>query len=113
TYADMMNDLQQLFEIYPFMRLRAIGESVMGKPIPEVQIGRGSKRVHMNGSFHANEWITTPVLMRFLNDYLLALTNQEPIRGLSMEPFYELAMISMVPMVNPDGVDLVLKGPPA
>ena len=35
TYADMMNDLQQLFEIYPFMRLRAIGESVMGKPIPK------------------------------------------------------------------------------
>ena len=112
TYADMMNDLQRLSEIYPFMQLRTIGNTVMGKSIPELQIGRGEKRVHMNGSFHANEWITTPILMRFLNDYLLALTNQWGIRGLSMEPYYELVKISMVPMVNPDGVDLVINGAP-
>lgn len=112
TYADMVNELGRLFEIYPFLRLRPIGNSVMGKPIPEVQVGIGEKRVHMNGSFHANEWITTPVLMHFLNDYLLALTNEQTIRGLHMEPYYDLAMISMVPMVNPDGVDLVLNGAP-
>jgi g-D-glutamyl-meso-diaminopimelate peptidase len=66
----------------------------------------------MNGAFHAQEWITTAVLMNFLNDYVLSLINQWTIRGLNMSPFYDGVTLSIVPMVNPDGVDLVLDGPP-
>lgn len=112
-YAAMMEDLARLGEVYPFMRQREIGSSVMGKPLPEVQIGRGARRVHVNGSFHANEWITTPLLIRFLNEYVLALTNQQTIRGLQMGPWYANVTMSAVPMVNPDGVNLVLNGLPA
>jgi len=113
TYDILIDELSRLAEVYPFIRRRDIGASGMGKPIPEVRIGNGPKRVHANGSFHANEWITTPIIMRFLNDYLLALTNNSAIRGLLMEPYYRNAMLSLVPMVNPDGVDLVINGPPA
>ncbi|GIQ71397.1 LysM peptidoglycan-binding domain-containing protein [Xylanibacillus composti] len=111
-YAAMVEDLGRLSEVYPFLRQRTIGASVMGKPLPEVQIGRGAKRIHVNGSFHANEWITTPLLIRFLNDYLLAVTNQGAIRGLQMGQWYATATLSAVPMVNPDGVDLVVNGLP-
>lgn len=111
-YQTMMNDITQLVRIYPFMRNRSIGNSVMGKPIPELIIGNGSKRVHVDGSFHANEWITTPIIMTFVNDYLLALTNGGGIRGLRMEPFSMNTLLSIVPMVNPDGVNLVLNGLP-
>jgi len=111
-YAALMNDLNRLQNVYPFMQLPSIGNSVLGKRIPEALIGNGSKRVHYNGSFHANEWITTPVIMTFLNDYLLAVTNKTSIRGLSMANFYNQTTLSIVPMVNPDGVDLVLNGPP-
>jgi g-D-glutamyl-meso-diaminopimelate peptidase len=112
-YALLMNDVRRLQSVYPFMQVPSIGNSVLGKNIPELLIGNGGKRVHYNGSFHANEWITTPLLMTFINDYLLALTNQNTIRGLSMYRFYQQALLSVVPMVNPDGVDLVLNGPPA
>lgn len=111
-YDTLTNDLKRLQSIYPFMQVPSIGNSVLGKSIPEALIGKGSKRVHYNGSFHANEWITTPVLMTFLNDYLLAVTNKGSIRGLSMANFYNQTTLSIVPMVNPDGVELVLKGPP-
>lgn len=112
TYELMMNDIRQLVAIYPFIINESIGNSVMGKTLPELRIGRGSKRLHMNGSFHANEWITTPIIMRFLNEFLVALTNQDQIRGVSMLPFYELVLLSTVPMVDPDGVDLVIEGLP-
>lgn len=111
-YASMMADLDRLRSIYPFLRYRSIGSSVMGKTIPEVAVGRGLKRVHINGSFHANEWITTPILMRFLNEYLLAVTNNGAIRGLVMGYIYEATALSLVPMVNPDGVNLVVNGLP-
>ncbi|MGE7185857.1 M14 family metallopeptidase [Peribacillus sp. NPDC006672] len=111
-YGMMVTDVRRLKSIYPFIKTSPIGDSVLGKNIPEVMIGNGDKRVHYNGSFHANEWITTPVIMTFLNDYLLSITNQTDIRGLSLFPFYQQTMLSIVPMVNPDGVELVLKGAP-
>ena len=46
-----------------------------------------------------------------LNDYLLALTNQSSIRGISPFSLYQQTFLSIVPMVNPDGVDLVIQGP--
>lgn len=111
-YTILQNDIRQLVEIYPFIRSRTIGNSVMGKDIFELQIGRGSKKVHMNGSFHAHEWITTPILMQTINEYLLALTNTGSIRGLYMPPYYDAVRLSLVPMVNPDGVNLVINGAP-
>lgn len=112
NYAALMADIRQLIEIYPFIRSRSIGNSVMGKELTELRVGRGAKSVHMNGSFHANEWITTPILMETFNNYLLALTNMDSIRGLYLSPFYESVLLSLVPMVNPDGVDLVVNGLP-
>ncbi|WML39796.1 M14 family metallopeptidase [Neobacillus sp. OS1-2] len=112
-YKLLMNDIKRLQGVYPFLQSPSIGNTVLGKNIPEIRIGNGGKKVHYNGSFHANEWITTPVIMTFLNDYLLSLTNQNPIRGVSTSRLYQQSALSIVPMVNPDGVDLVLHGPPA
>ncbi|WP_082234854.1 M14 family metallopeptidase [Halobacillus massiliensis] len=109
----LTTDIAALSKLYPFLRRRSIGTSVMGKELIEFQIGNGSKLVHWNGSFHANEWITTAVIMQFVNEYLLSLTNNEVIRGRRMLPFYNDVTLSIVPMVDPDGVDLVLNGPPA
>ncbi|WP_409367385.1 M14 family metallopeptidase [Lysinibacillus sp. 38-6] len=111
-YDMMISDIKKLQAAYPFLQNNSIGPSVLNRQIPEILIGNGSKRVHYNGSFHANEWITTPIIMTFLNDYLLALTNQTTIRGLSMGPLYAQTILSIVPMVNPDGVNLVINGPP-
>jgi g-D-glutamyl-meso-diaminopimelate peptidase len=111
-HAALTNDLNRLQNVYPFIKVPSIGNSVLLRKIPEVLIGNGDKRVHYNGSFHANEWITTPIIMTFLNDYLLALTNKKPIRGLAMSTYYNQTTLSLVPMVNPDGVNLVLNGPP-
>jgi len=111
-YDLMISDIKKLQAAYPFLQNNSIGYSVLERQIPEILIGNGSKHVHYNGSFHANEWITTPIIMTFLNDYLLALTNQTTIRGLSMGPLYAQTILSIVPMVNPDGVNLVINGPP-
>lgn len=111
-YAALQQDLTQLTDLYPFIIRRQIGQSVMGKSLDELRIGTGSKKVHMNGSFHANEWITTPILMQTLNTYLLALTNSGSIRGRNILPYYNSVTLSFVPMVNPDGVDLVIHGAP-
>ncbi|MBU8879379.1 LysM peptidoglycan-binding domain-containing protein [Bacillus sp. FJAT-29790] len=113
NYEAVTADITSLKAIYPFIKVNTIGKSVLGKPIQEIRLGKGTKKVNFNASFHANEWITSGVLMSLLNHFLLSLTNVKPIRGLATMPLYNTVDLSIVPMVNPDGVDLVLNGPSA
>jgi g-D-glutamyl-meso-diaminopimelate peptidase len=110
TYHKQIQDLKRLSTLYPFLFKRTIGKSVLGRSIKECLIGVGPRKVHINASFHANEWITTNVLMRFINDYALALTHNKKVKGLDAMELYCNNTLSLVPMVNPDGVNLVLKG---
>ncbi|WP_369693648.1 M14 family zinc carboxypeptidase [Lentibacillus sp. CBA3610] len=110
TFDKMIRDINRLLSVYPFIFQQAIGSSVLGKDIIELQIGTGNKHVHLNGSFHAQEWITTSVIMRFIDEYARSLTNRMPIRGMNVLPYLFETNLSVVPMVNPDGVNLVLDG---
>jgi g-D-glutamyl-meso-diaminopimelate peptidase len=111
-YHSMVRIIDSLKRVYPFITIKEIGKSVLGHSIQEIRVGKGEKKVHMNASFHANEWITTMVLLSLLNQYLLCLTNGSLLSGHKVCHLYEEVELSIVPMVNPDGVNLVLKGPP-
>ena len=93
--------------LYPFISIGSAGKSVLGKNIPYVKIGRGQKEVFYSASFHANEWITSVVLMKFLADYCYTYQNNLSIFGYSARSLYDNTTIYIIPMVNPDGVDLV------
>ncbi len=107
SYFLLQNILEGLAKRYPFITLFSIGKSVMGKNIYALKIGRGSTEIFYNASFHANEWITTPVLLNFAEQYLNAYATGGKINGLSAFALYNMATLYIVPMVNPDGVDLV------
>ena len=92
---------------YPFIRLSSAGKSVMGKDIYAAEIGTGSTQVFYNASHHANEWITTPLLVKFLEDYASAVSSGGKIGDYSSAELYQKATLYLTPMVNPDGVDLV------
>lgn len=100
-------NLNSLKKLYPFIELGSVGKSILGKNIPYVKIGRGNKAIFYSASFHANEWITSVVLMKFLADYCYCLTSNLPIFGYSAQELYDSCTLYIVPMVNPDGVDLV------
>lgn len=111
-YNVLLEDLEKVTEAFPFIEKRPIGQSVLGLPIFELLIGTGTKKVHMNGSFHANEWITTSVLMCWLHEYLEAVVDGGTFEGHAAMDLYQNTTLSFVPMVNPDGVQLVINGLP-
>ena len=103
----LYENLRILKHAYPFIKTGSIGKSIMGKDIPFVRIGRGQKEVFYSASYHANEWITSLVLLEFMYDYCNAVQSNSSIWNFSARRLFETVSIYIVPMVNPDGIDLV------
>lgn len=108
--AQLSADARKLARSYPFVNVRAIGRSVLGKPIHAIRIGEGPYRWHFNGACHANEWITSLLLMRFARQYAKACRERSQIGGKPARGLYTRNTLWIVPMVNPDGVELVQRG---
>ena len=103
----LYSNLRNLLSTYPFLQSEIIGYSVLGNPIPYIRIGKGTNQVFYSASIHANESITTNVLMKFIEDFCIAYTNNTKIFNNSAKGIYNYSSIYIVPMCNPDGVNLV------
>ena len=107
TAARVEEYLNQLGRAYPFLEIEQLARSAYGRPLWAVTMGEGERRVLYSAAHHANEWLTATVLLKFIEDYAEALQNDGEIGGIQARALYRTASISLVPLVNPDGVDLV------
>ena len=92
---------------YPFITLGSIGKSVMNKDLLLLTMGTGQNEVFINASHHANEWITTPLTLKFLENYAVSYSNNDRISTFSAAELFNNSRLYLMPLVNPDGVDLV------
>lgn len=111
TYEIMERDIQGLQARYPFLEVGSIGTSVLGRSLYSIRLGSGPHEVFYNGAHHGLEWITTPLLMKFIENFSRAYSSGASIRGYNLQEIWNRSSIHIVPMVNPDGVDIALEGP--
>lgn len=107
TYELCEQTILNLVKTYPFLRTELLTETAFGRKIRTLVIGRGKRKVIYSAAHHANEWITTPVLLKFAEEFAEAIQKKTTIFGVDAQLLSETATIYMVPMVDPDGVDLV------
>lgn len=100
-------NIDSLKTIYPFLEVSTIGSSVLGRSLRALKFGNGSKQVFYCATTHANEWITSPLLMKFLENLCKSYVNNLSIFGTSARNLFSNVSLYILPMVNPDGVDLV------
>ena len=74
-----------------------IGNSVKGKPIYAVTIGKGQKKILMWSQMHGNESTTTKALFDVLN----TLTSNNPI----VKHIINACTLYVIPILNPDGAE--------
>ena len=99
TAGENENYISRLLLAYPFCESETIAETAYGRPVQTLEFGTGERKILLSASHHANEWITTLVLLKYAEEFC-AQAAEDP--GL-----LNRATVLMVPMVNPDGVDLV------
>ena len=102
-----IDTILKLTETYPFCRSEELTTTAFGRPIRTLVIGNGPRKVIYSAAHHANEWITTPVLLKFAEELAEAIQTGGQIFGTDAKALEEAATIYLVPMVDPDGVDLV------
>ena len=107
SYKILQKNIEELKNTYSFLKVGNIGHSVLQKEIPYIKIGSGKKEILYHGGIHANEWITSNLLMKFIENFSKAVKLNEIIYGKPAKYLFNMVSLYVVPMVNPDGIDLV------
>ena len=100
--------IEELVRTYPFCRSEVLTTTAFQRPIRTFVIGTGPRKVIYTAAHHANEWITAYILLRFGEELASAIENGGALFGVNANLISDTATIYMVPMVDPDGVDLVV-----
>ena len=97
----------EIVKAYPFCTTEVIGTTAFGRPLRTLVIGSGPRKVIYSASHHANEWITSLILLKFAEDLAKAVSENTTIFGTDARQLADAVTIHLIPMVDPDGVDLV------
>lgn len=65
-----------LVERYPFLRTEKLGATAFGRSLRTLVVGNGPRKVVYSAAHHANEWITTPVLLKFAEELAAAMESR-------------------------------------
>lgn len=107
----MQRDIDRLAKAYPdLISYASLGQTKYGRELYAIKLGRGEATLFLNGSHHAREWMTTPLLMEMIDTYASAYTNHSTISTYNVRRLLDSVSIWIVPMVNPDGVTLSQQG---
>ncbi len=99
--------IDQLVKTYPFLRSETLTTTAYGRPVRTVVVGEGPRQVIFTAAHHANEWITATLLLKFVEELAEAVRTGGKIWGVNGENIVKYGTVHVIPMVDPDGVDLV------
>lgn len=109
-YNEEKRIISYLAERYDFLNITEIGKSILGRSIPMLTLGEGDKSVLYIAAHHGMEWITSAILLRFVNEYCEFLKNGKTVYQTSLPFLFTSRTIHIVPMLNPDGVEYSIHG---
>ena len=107
TWSLLNRTIDELVRTYPFLQSEVLTTTAFGRPLRTLVIGKGERQVIFTAAHHANEWITAPVILKFVEELAQAIQSGGKIWGVNARTINDLVTIHTVPMVDPDGVDLV------
>lgn len=114
SYEMLVSDSKKLAAMYPgLVEVGSAGTSVEGRDLVLIKLGKGKTKLVLAGAHHAREYITATFLMETVDEYARAYATTGTLGGMDIRALLDAVTVYIVPMVNPDGVNLVQNGPDA
>jgi len=111
TWDRMMAEAQKLRNAYPeLIDLSSAGKSVEGRDLLVISLGTGDRKILLCGAHHAREYITSSFLMKMVETYAEKASKRQSFGDFNPAEILDRVTFVIVPMVNPDGVNLVNNG---
>ncbi len=109
-YHDTNEIIAKLCKKYSVLTRIPIGVSWCGRKIYCIKLGRARENMLYVASVHGNEYITTPILLKFIEDICKHMEYGRSFCGIDMNLGLAERSLYFVPMLNPDGCEIALNG---
>ncbi len=110
-YGEMAEDLARLKEAYPgLIQTEVLGQSEDGRDIHLLKLGKGEHKSLLLGGVHGCEIAATPLLIKMANEYAKHYYSEEEFDGFNVKELLDKVTLYIVPLVNPDGMEIAVNG---
>lgn len=110
-YTYLQNTIWHLKAKFPFLRVKTIGKSVVGRSIYALEIGReNTPTVVLAGTLWGTDHLSGRSLLQFVEAFLQALCSKRHICGVDPVAVLRNRKIAVIPFVNPDGREICARG---
>ncbi len=111
THGTVSGLIGALAAQYRFLCVAPIGRSVQGRNLWGLTLGNGRERVLMAAAFHGLESLTSLACLRLCEELCAALAENSTLAGWDVRRAMSGRQLVLVPMVNPDGVEIAQRDP--
>ena len=109
THERITEGVFSLAENYPeHCKVFTVGQSVLGKEIYGVLLGKAQGATLFVGGTHGGEWLTTLLLLYFLDDLLNSISQNLVFADINIKKTLQTRGLIIVPALNPDGIEIAL-----
>lgn len=112
SYSELLEDLDLLQQKYPeFIKYELKTKTYQGRQIPLVTLGNpeADNFVMVQSAIHAREYISAQMVMALIEHYASNYENGK-FKDIPIKELFQNVCFIIVPMVNPDGVEIAQKG---
>lgn len=111
TTDEVARDIKLIAKQYPdAVTVSSAGKSTLGQDLTLVKLGHGNKKALITGGIHSREHLTVTFTMLCLEEYAAAYCSKTgAYGGYNMKQLLDSYTLYIVPLMNPDGMDVVTK----
>lgn len=113
SYDEMLEDLALLRNKYvDYITYELRDSSTQGRALPVIYFGnqKALHHVMIQATIHAREYMASQLVMALLEFYAGLCNNGENYQGSSVRNLFNNVCLVIMPMVNPDGVEIAQQG---
>ncbi|MBR1779157.1 MAG: M14 family metallocarboxypeptidase [Clostridia bacterium] len=112
-YLDQNNRehlIKAIAKKYAFLKLEVLGKSYCERDIHCIKIGNPQNACLLVGGFHGMEWLTSLLLLRFVERLADSIKYNYPLYGINLQKLLAKKGAQIVPCINPDGTEISIRG---